>query len=120
MITARPIFSCTCGNQDAERATLPFVLANSALRPSTHHAAPVPGIVYAAWARSSVAERGTFNPCVVGSNPTGLTTIHARTGQDNRPGLSFGRCTPGVRLTGWQTRPGSRSCGRLSARPLPG
>ena len=36
--------------------------------------APGPGIVYPAWARSSVAERGTFNPCVVGSNPTGLTT----------------------------------------------
>ncbi len=43
MITARPIFSCTCGNQDAERATLPFVVANIAVRPSTHHAAPVPG-----------------------------------------------------------------------------
>jgi hypothetical protein len=41
--------------------------------------APAPGIVYPAWARSSVAERGTFNPCVVGSNPTGLTAIHART-----------------------------------------
>ena len=26
-------------------------------------------------ARSSVAEQGTFNPCVVGSNPTRLTTI---------------------------------------------
>ena len=29
--------------QDAERATLPFVVANIAARPSTHHAAPVPG-----------------------------------------------------------------------------
>ena len=40
---------------------------------------PAAGIVYVAWARSSAAERGTFNPCVVGSNPTGLTTFHART-----------------------------------------
>ena len=40
--------------------------------------APGPGIVYPAWARSSVAERGTFNPCVVGSNPTGLTNVANR------------------------------------------
>ena len=52
-----------------------------------------PGIVYTAWARSSAAERGTFNPCVLGSNPSGLTTV-SRTRSAGRVGAPAGTASP--------------------------
>ena len=64
---------------------------------AVHTRRPAPGIVYTAWARSSAAERGTFNPCVLGSNPSGLTKIHARTGRRTTVrGLSQALVRPAV------------------------